>query len=78
MLLYLTSPLGNKKRTAFLREFLNDSDLLVLDEPCVGLDQQSQKYLCTFLNNELTLGKSILFSSHISLDITSEVLNLNN
>lgn len=68
---------GQQKKIALLRVFLNDSDLLVLDEPCVGLDQQSQKYLCTFMNNELTLGKSILFSSHISLDITSEVLNLN-
>ena len=68
---------GQQKKIALLRVFLNDSDLLVLDEPCVGLDQQSQKYLCSFINNELTLGKSILFSSHISLDITSEVLNLN-
>ena len=67
---------GQQKKIALLRVFLNDSDLLVLDEPCVGLDQQSQKYLCTFINNELTLGKSILFSSHISLDINSEVLNL--
>ena len=67
---------GQQKKIALLRVFLNDSDLLVLDEPCVGLDQQSQEYLCTFINNELTLGKSILFSSHISLDINSEVLNL--
>ena len=67
---------GQQKKIALLRVFLNDSDLLVLDEPCVGLDQQSQEYLCTFINNELTLGKSILFSSHISLDINSEALNL--
>ena len=67
---------GQQKKIALLRVFLNDSDLLVLDEPCVGLDQQSQEYLCTFINNELTLGKSILFSSHISLDINSETLNL--
>jgi heme exporter protein A len=68
---------GQQKKIALLRVFLNDSDLLILDEPCVGLDHQSQEYLCTFLNNELTLGKSILFSSHISLDINSEILNLN-
>jgi heme exporter protein A len=68
---------GQQKKIALLRVFLNDSDLLILDEPCVGLDYQSQEYLCTFLNNELTLGKSILFSSHISLDINSEILNLN-
>jgi heme exporter protein A len=68
---------GQQKKIALLRVFLNDSDLLILDEPCVGLDHQSQEYLCAFLNRELTLGKSILFSSHISLDINSEILNLN-
>ena len=68
---------GQQKKIALLRVFLNDSDLLVLDEPCVGLDQQSQEHLCTFINNELKLGKSILFSSHISLNINSEVLNIN-
>src|SRR6056300_1444231 len=50
-------------------------DINLLDEPCVGLDTQSQNYLCSFLNNELKLKKSILFSSHISLGINSEKLN---
>lgn len=67
---------GQQKKIALLRVFLNDSDLILLDEPCVGLDNKTQEYLCKFLNDELKLGKSILFSSHISLDINSEKLNL--
>ena len=30
---------GQQKKLALLRLFLNDSDLLILDEPCVGLDK---------------------------------------
>jgi ABC-type multidrug transport system ATPase subunit len=55
---------------------LNDSDLLVLDEPCVGLDKKSQDILCAFLSDQLIAKKALIFSSHISLDISSEVLQL--
>ena len=67
---------GQQKKLALLRLFLNNSDLLVLDEPCVGLDKKSQDILCTFLSDELNAKKALIFSSHISLDISSEVLQL--
>ena len=67
---------GQQKKLALLRLFLNDSDLLVLDEPCVGLDKKSQDILCTFLSDQLIAKKALIFSSHISLDISAEVLQL--
>ena len=67
---------GQQKKIALLRIFLNDSNLLIMDEPCVGLDNQTQNYLSNFINDELKLGKSVLFSSHIDLDINSDKLNL--
>lgn len=67
---------GQQKKLALLRLFLNDSDLLVLDEPCVGLDKKSQNILCSFLSDELIAKKALIFSSHISLDISSEFLQL--
>ena len=67
---------GQQKKLALLRLFLNDSDLLVLDEPCVGLDKKSQNILCSFLSDELIAKKALIFSSHISLDICSEFLQL--
>jgi ABC-type Na+ transport system ATPase subunit NatA len=48
----------------------------VLDEPCVGLDKKSQDILCTFLSDQLIAKKALIFSSHISLDISAEVLQL--
>ena len=67
---------GQQKKLALLRLFLNDSDLLILDEPCVGLDKKSQDILCTFLNDELIKNKALIFSSHISLNINAEFLQL--
>ena len=68
--------MANKKKLALLRLFLNDSDLLVLDEPCVGLDRKSQDILCSFLREQKEEKKALIFSSHISLDIDSENINL--
>ena len=68
---------GQQKKLALLRVFLNDAELIVLDEPCVGLDKKSQDILCSFVADEIINGKSIIYSSHISLDINAEVLNLN-
>ena len=65
-----------KKKLALLRVFLNDSDLIILDEPCVGLDSNSQQILCFFINEELKKDKCIIFSSHIQLDIEANILNL--
>ena len=67
---------GQQKKLALLRLFLNDSDLLILDEPCVGLDKKSQDILCSFLSDELIAKKALIFSSHISLDISAEFLQL--
>ena len=67
---------GQQKKLALLRVFLNDSDLLVLDEPCVGLDKNSKNILCSFLRDQKEDKKALIFSSHLSLDIDSEFINL--
>jgi ABC-type multidrug transport system ATPase subunit len=67
---------GQQKKLALMRVFLNDSDLLVLDEPCVGLDKNSKDTLCSFLRDQKEDKKALIFSSHLSLDIDSEFINL--
>jgi heme exporter protein A len=67
---------GQQKKLALLRIFLNNSELIVLDEPFVGLDKQTQKILSEFLNNELGKKKSIIYTSHIPCEIESKVLNI--
>lgn len=68
---------GQQKKLALLRIFLNNSDLIILDEPFVGLDIETQDILSEFLNNQLKINKSIIYTSHISCQIESKILKIN-
>jgi ABC-type multidrug transport system ATPase subunit len=68
---------GQQKKLALLRIFLNNSDLIVLDEPFVGLDIETQNILSKFLNNQLKMSKSIIYTSHIPCQIESKILLIN-
>ena len=68
---------GQQKKLALLRIFLNSSDLIILDEPFVGLDIETQDILSKFLNNQLKMNKSIIYTSHISSQIESKILKIN-
>ena len=67
---------GQQKKLALLRVFLNNSDLIILDEPFVGLDDGAHEVLTSFLNNELDKNKSLVFTSHIPCNINSKVLEI--
>ena len=67
---------GQQKKLALLRLFLNESDLIVLDEPFVGLDKETQEILNNFLVNQLNKNKAIIYTSHISCPIDSKELLL--
>ena len=67
---------GQQKKLALLRVFLNNSDLIILDEPFVGLDDGALSILTSFLNNELIKNKSLVFTSHIPCNINSNVLEI--
>lgn len=41
---------GEQRRTLLARAFMNELDLLILDEPCSGLDVTSREYLLKTLN----------------------------
>jgi len=62
---------GQRKKASLLKVLNNNSDLIILDEPCVGLDAKTQTYLIEFLKKELTKGKTIVYSSHIDMDLDS-------
>ena len=67
---------GQQKKLALLRIFLNKSNLIVLDEPFVGLDSDAQDIVEKFLINEINLGKALVYTSHINSNIDSKILNL--
>ena len=67
---------GQQKKVALLRVFLNNSDLIVLDEPFVGLDFNTQNLVNKFLIEELNTKKGLIFTSHIKFQINSKIINL--
>ena len=67
---------GQQKKLDLLRVFLNNSDLIILDEPFVGLDDGAHTILTSFLNDELNNNKSLIFTSHIPCNINSKILEI--
>ena len=56
---------GMAQRLALIGGLINDPDLLILDEPIVGLDAKSSYNLKQILRNRADQGKSVFFSTHL-------------
>ncbi len=55
---------GNKQKVGLIQALMHDPDLLILDEPSVGLDPLMQQRLYQVLKEFRERGKTIFFSSH--------------
>ena len=56
---------GMAQRLALIGALINDPDLLILDEPMVGLDAKSAYNLKNILRQRAANGKSVFFSTHV-------------
>ena len=54
-----------KQKVAIIAAFQHDPELLVLDEPTLGLDPLMQREFYALLKEEQSRGKTVLISSHI-------------
>ena len=55
---------GNQQKLAILSTFIGKPDLIILDEPLSGLDQESMKKLKAYLVDKKEEGLSIVISTH--------------
>jgi len=55
---------GLKRRLNFAIGLLNEPDLLILDEPTVGIDAQSRKFILQAITDLNKNGTTVLFTSH--------------
>ncbi|MFW9929028.1 MAG: ABC transporter ATP-binding protein [Candidatus Thorarchaeota archaeon] len=55
---------GNKQKVGIISAFMNDPDVLIMDEPTAGLDPLLQHEVYKLLLQSKKIGKTIFFSSH--------------
>ena len=63
---------GMRQRTVFAAALLHEPDVLIVDEPTVGLDPRSVRLLKDLLRREAGRGATVFLSSH-SLDVVEEL-----
>jgi len=63
---------GMKQRLIMCSAFIHDPDILIIDEPMVGLDPKGIKMIKELLKNYANKGKTIFVSTH-SLDMAEAI-----
>ncbi len=58
--------LGERMRFEIIAALIHDPDILILDEPTIGLDFPSKKKIRDLIRNS---GKTVIFTSHDAMDI---------
>ena len=56
---------GMRQRLIYASVFLHDPELMVIDEPTVGLDPEGMKLVKTLLRQMVTAGGTVLLSTHV-------------
>lgn len=61
--------LGMKRKMAIVCAFMNDPEVIIMDEPSSGLDPEMQEKFIHLIEMEKKRGKTILLSSHIFQEV---------
>jgi len=56
---------GMKQKVSIARTFINNPEVLILDEPTLGLDVVTSRSIIEFIKESKKLNKCILFSTHV-------------
>ena len=63
---------GMKQKVAIIASLAHDPDILIMDEPFVGLDPKAVYDMKEIMNEMVNAGKTIFFSTHI-LDVAEKI-----
>ncbi len=62
---------GMRQRTKLAQCLVHDPDVLFLDEPLTGTDPVARRDLIDIINRLGSLGKSVIFSSHVLHEVSA-------
>ena len=60
---------GNRQKIGLIQAFMNTPDLLILDEPTIGLDPLMQQEFYRLVDEARTRGHTVFLSSHIRPEV---------
>jgi sodium transport system ATP-binding protein len=61
---------GMKQRVSIARTVVHDPEVLILDEPTLGLDVMASRNIITFVRDCRARGKTIIYSTHVMSEAT--------
>lgn len=56
---------GMKQKVSIARTLVNDPDVMILDEPTVGLDVMTSRTIVRFIKDCRSRGKTVILSTHV-------------
>ena len=65
---------GMRQRISFASAFLHDPELIIIDEPMIGLDPQSAAIVKQVLQQKVSEGTTVFMSTH-SLNVVEDICN---
>jgi ABC-2 type transport system ATP-binding protein len=60
---------GNRQKIGLIQAFMHDPELIILDEPTVGLDPLVQQEVLAMVRQVRTAGGTVLMSSHVLAEV---------
>jgi ABC-2 type transport system ATP-binding protein len=60
---------GNRQKVGIVQAFMNDPELLILDEPTTGLDPLMQRVFLALVREARDAGRTVFLSSHILTEV---------
>ncbi|MFA6961063.1 MAG: ATP-binding cassette domain-containing protein [Opitutaceae bacterium] len=60
---------GMKQKTSIARTLVHDPDVLILDEPTLGLDVMASRGIVRFVRQCRERGKTVIYSTHIMSEV---------
>lgn len=62
---------GNKQKVGLVQAFMHEPEILILDEPTLGLDPLIQRELQQMIEDFVKRGKTVILSSHVLSEVES-------